>query len=119
MGNIKRIEIDETWADSTIIEAGDFVFVGYCMDNEGESIEEQMQGAFDVLEERLKKVGLTLESVVKMDCLFKNIADLEVLPLIIKDRFHGKYPTRKAYETKFIREGIEFQIDAIAYKGDH
>ena len=31
MSEIKRIEVDEFWADSTIIEAGDFVFVGYCM----------------------------------------------------------------------------------------
>lgn len=119
MSKINRIEIDEYWADSTIIEAGDFVFVGYCMKNEGQSIENQIQGAFDVLEERLTKVGLSLESVVKMDCLFKDIKDLEVLPLIIKDRFNGKYPVRKAFETKFIREDIHFQIDAIAYKGNN
>lgn len=117
MENINRIEIDEKWADSTIIEAGEYVFVGYCMENEGQAVEEQMHGAFDVLEERLKKVGLTLESVVKMDCLFKDIADLVVLPNVIRERFNGRYPTRKAYETKFIREGISFQIDAIAYKG--
>jgi len=36
---------------------------------------------------------------------------------IIKKRFDGKYPARKAFETKFIREGISFQIDAIAFKG--
>lgn len=117
MGIINRMEMDEKWADSTIIEAGEYVFVGYCMKNEGQPIEEQMHGAFDVLEERLRKVGLTLESVVKMDCLFKDIMDLGVLPHVIKDRFNGNYPTRKAYETKFIREGIDFQIDAIAYKG--
>jgi enamine deaminase RidA (YjgF/YER057c/UK114 family) len=39
------------------------------------------------------------------------------LPAIIKKRFDGRYPTRKAYETTFIRDGINFQIDAIAYKG--
>lgn len=117
MGNISRIEIDEKWADSAIIEAGEYVFIGYCMGNEGQPIEEQMQGAFDVLEERLNKVGLTMKSVVKMDCLFKDIMDLNVLPKVIKDRFNGNYPARKAYETKFIREGINFQIDAIAYKG--
>lgn len=116
MGDIKRIEIDEYWADSTIIEAGDFVFIGYCMKNEGENIEMQIIGAFDVLEARLEMVGLTLESVVKMDCLFKNIKDLDYLPAIIKNKFNGKYPTRKAFETKFIRDGIDFQIDAIAYK---
>ena len=117
MSEIKRIETDEFWADSTIIEAGDFVFVGYCMANEGKSVEEQMHGAIDTLEGRLQKVGLTLESVVKMDCLFKDINDLNVLPSVLKERFKGKYPTRKAYTTEFIREGISFQIDAVAYKG--
>lgn len=117
MSEIIRKEVDERWADSAIIEVGEFVFVGYCMRNEGESIELQINGAFDALEERLATVGLSLESVVKMDCLFKDINDLDYLPEIIKKRFGGKYPTRKAFETKFIREGIAFQIDAIAYKG--
>lgn len=116
MSEIKRIEVDEYWADSTIIEAGDFVFIGYCMANEGKSIQEQINGAIDVLESRLKKVGLTLESVVKMDCLFKDIEDLNILPEVLKERFAGKYPVRKAFTSDFIREGIRFQIDAIAYK---
>ena len=54
MSEIKRIETDEFWADSTMIEAGNYVFVGYCMGNEGKSIEEQIHGAVDVLERRLK-----------------------------------------------------------------
>lgn len=116
MSDINRIEIDEDWADSTIIEAGDYVFVGYCMKNEEKGIEEQIDGAFDVLEDRLRMAGLSLESVVKIDCLFKNIEDLTYLPAITKKRFQGKYPARKAYETNFIREGILFQIDAIAYR---
>ena len=116
MSKINRIETDEFWADSTIIEAGNFVYTSYCMKNEGEPIENQINGAIDVLEERLKKIGLTLESVVQMDCLFANIADLNFLPGVLKNRFKGKYPARKAYETKFIREGIKFQIDAVAFK---
>jgi len=114
---IKRLEVDEFWADSTVIEAGDYVFVGYCMGNEGQPVEAQMDGAFDTLESRLKMAGLGLDSVVKMDCLFKDISDLNYLAAAIKKRFNGKYPTRKAYTTDFIREGILFQIDAIAYKG--
>ncbi len=116
MSEIKRVETDDFWADSTVIEAGDFVFVGYCMANEGKPIKDQINGAIDVLEKRLDIVGLTLESVVKMDCLFKNIEDLNSLPEVLKERFKGKYPTRKAYTSDFIREGIDFQIDAIAYK---
>lgn len=116
MSEIKRIEVDEFWADSTIIEAGEYVFVAYCMGNEDKSIEEQINGAIDVLEKRLSIAGLSLESVVKMDCLFKNIEDLNYLSDIIKNRFFGKYTTRKAFTSDFIREGIKFQIDAIAYK---
>ena len=116
MAEIKRIEVDDFWADSTIIEAGDYVFVGYCMGNEGKPIEAQIHGAIDVLESRLKMAGLTLESVVKMDCLFQDINDLNVLPAVLKNRFAGKYPARKAYTSDFIREGIRFQLDAIAYK---
>lgn len=80
----KRIEVDEFWVDSTIIEAGDYVFIGYCMGNEGQSIEEQIEGAFTTLENRLAMVW---------------------------------YPVRKAFTSDFIREGICFQIDAIAYIG--
>lgn len=93
------------------------MFVAYCMGNEGQSIEDQMNGAFTTLESRLAMAGLGLDSVVKMDCLFKDISDLNYLSDIIKERFNGKYPTRKAYTTDFIREGILFQVDAIAYKG--
>ncbi|PKM41254.1 MAG: RidA family protein [Firmicutes bacterium HGW-Firmicutes-9] len=117
MADIIRTEISEEWAHSGVVEAGKYVFVSYCMANEGQPIENQINGAFDILNERLGTVGLTLESVVKMDCLFKDISDLLYLGDIIKERFNGKYPARKAFETKFIREGIRFQIDAIAYKG--
>lgn len=117
MSEINRIETDDYWADSTIIEAGDFVYTSYCMKNEGQSIENQIDGAIDVLEDRLKKVGLNLEAVVQMDCLFADISDLNSLPEVLKKRFKGKYPARKAYETRFIRDGIKFQIDAVAYKG--
>ena len=117
MNNIKRTEISDEWAHSGIVEAGDYVFISYCMGNEGQTIENQINGAFDVLNKRLQTIGLTLEAVVKMDCLFKDIMDLSFLGEIIKERFDGKYPARKAFETRFIREGIRFQIDAIAFKG--
>jgi len=116
MSEIIRSEIDEVWAHSAVVQAGNNVYISYCMKNEGESIENQINGAFDVLSDRLKTIGLTLESVVQMDCLFKDIHDLSYMEKIIKQRFNGKYPARKAFETKFLREGISFQIDAIAYK---
>ena len=115
---IERLQTDEFWVDSTVIEAGDFVFAGYCMGNEGGTIQEQINGAIDTLEKRLKLAGLTLESVVKMDCMFRNIGDLDYLADILRERFQGRYPTRKAFTTDFLREGMSFQIDAIAYRAN-
>ena len=117
MGRIERMDVDTQWAHSAVVEAGDFVFISYCMRNEGQPIQEQINGAFDVLAERLALAGLPIESVVKLDCLFKDIADLSFLAPIIEERFHGMYPARKAFETAFIRDGISFQIDAIAFRG--
>jgi enamine deaminase RidA (YjgF/YER057c/UK114 family) len=114
---IKRTELSEEWAHSGVVEAGGYVFISYCMGNEGQSVENQINGAFDLLEKRLESIGLNLESVVKMDCLFKDIMDVHLLGKIIKDKFNEKYPARKAFETKFLREGILFQIDAIAFRG--
>jgi len=51
-----------------------------------------------------------------MDCLFKDINDLMYLGEIIKQRFEKRNPVRKAYETKFIRNEISFQVDMIAYR---
>lgn len=116
MNEIKRFEVNETWAHSGIIQAGDFCFLSYCVGNIGGTIEQQINGAFDVMEERLALVELTLENVVHMDCLFKNIWDIPVMEKVIKERFHGKYPARKSIQTEFADpNNLLFQVDAIAY----
>ena len=79
MREIIRTEIDNEWAHSAIVEAGDYVYISYCMKNEGQSIENQINGAFDVLSERLEMIGLSLKYVVQMDCLFRDIKDLSFL----------------------------------------
>ena len=89
MGEIERYDVSEEWAHSGIIKAGDFCFLGYCVGNVGETIEEQINGAFDNMEERLALVGLTLESVVQMDCLFRDVWNIPVMEKIIKERFGG------------------------------
>ena len=117
MQNIIRSDINKEWMHAGIVEAGDYVYISYCMANEGQSAENQINGAFDVLTERLESINLTLDSVIKIDCLFKDIMDLAFLSAIIEEKFKGNYPARKAFETRFIRDGIVFQIDAVAYKG--
>ena len=121
MSEIIRHDISEEWAHSGIVEAGDFAFISYCVGNIGQSIENQINGAFDHLSERLKSIGLTLESVVKFDALFRDVWDIPIMEKVVKERFRGKYPARKSIQTEFAhkggQEGLLFQLDAIAYKG--
>jgi len=117
INRIKRHEIDDDWAHSAIVEAGGFAFISYCMGNVGEPIDGQINGAIDTLEQRLQSIGLTLESVVKMDCLFKTIDDLPAIKQVFHDRFHSVYPSRKAVQSDFVVEGLLFQLDAIAFRG--
>ena len=118
---IERFDVNEDYAHSGVIKAGDFYFLGYCVGNVGGTIEEQVNGAFDHMERRLALVGLTLENVVQIDCLFRDIWNIPVMEDIIRKRFHGKYPVRKSIQTNFAHKGGEngllFQVDGVAYGG--
>ncbi|WP_086349768.1 RidA family protein [Candidatus Enterococcus clewellii] len=122
MSQIDRKDINEDWAHTGVAKAGDFVFTSYCVGPIGESIENQIAGAFDMLEERLNMFGLTIDSVVKIEALFRDIWDIPVLEKILKERFKEKnYPVRKSIQTEFAHKGgsngMLFQLDAIAYAG--
>ena len=80
---IERYDVNAEWAHCGIIKAGDFCFLNYCVGNVGGSIEQQVNGAFDEMEKRLALVGLTLENVVQMDCLFRDIWDIPVMEKVI------------------------------------
>ncbi len=120
MRKIVRSDINEEWAHSGLVEAGNLVFVGYCVGNIGKPIEDQINGAFDHLAERLNSIGLPLESVVKIDCLFRDVWNIPIMEAIIKERFNGKYPARKSIQTEFAHRGgdagLQFQLDAVAYR---
>ena len=120
MGIIRRSDLNEEWAHSGVVEAGNLVFVSYCVGNIGKPIEAQVNGAFDHLEARLWSVGLHLTSVDKLDALFRDIWDIPVMEKVIKERFRGKYPARKSIQTEFAhrggQDGLLFQLDAVAYR---
>ncbi len=98
MSEIKRFDINEDWAHSGMIQAGDFCYLGYCVGNVGGTIEEQIRGAFEHMEYRLSLVGLTLEDVIQMDCLFRDIWHIPVLEEVMKEKFNGKYPVRNLFK---------------------
>jgi len=122
MSKIVRSEVNEEGAHSGVIEAGNLIFVAYCVGNIGQSIENQINGAVDHLTERLESIGLSLESVVQMDCLFRDIWNIPVMEKVLKERFQGKYPVRKSIQTEFAHRGgsdggLLFQLDAVAFRG--
>jgi|SRR5690554_965992 enamine deaminase RidA (YjgF/YER057c/UK114 family) len=121
MSKIERGDVNEEWAHSGYVVAGDYVFLNYCVGNVGKSVKEQIEGALDNMEERLEKVNLTLEDVVKVDALFRDVWNIPIMEEVFKKRFKGKYPARKTISTDFAHaggpNGLEFQIDGIAYKG--
>jgi len=124
MGDIKRYNLDKYTAEqcaySEIVEAGDFVFLTFCVGNVGKTVEEQVHGALDEMESRLSKVGLTLESVVKVDVMMKDPWNIPAMEKVFKERFKGVYPARKTISTEFAHNGgengLQVQIDAIAYR---
>ena len=117
---IIRHDISDELALSGIVEAGDFAFISFCVGNYGQPIEAQINGVFDDLERRLDIIELTLESVVKIDAMFRDVWNIPVMEKVIKERFKGKYPARKSIQTEFAhrggQEGLLFQLDAVAYK---
>ena len=124
MSGIKRYNLDNDIAErnaySEIVEAGDFVFLSFCAGNVGQSVEAQVNGALDDMVERLKKVGLTLESVVKVDVMMKDPWNIPAMEKVFKERFKGVYPARKTISTEFAHNGgengLQVQIDAVAYR---
>ncbi|MFR4352580.1 MAG: RidA family protein [Roseburia sp.] len=121
MSTIERFDVSEDWAHTGIIKAGDFYFLSYCVGNIGQPIEAQINGAIDHMERRLKLVGLSLDNVVQMDCLFRDVWNIPIMEKVIKERFNGKYPVRKSIQTNFAHiggeNGLLFQLDGIAYAG--
>lgn len=121
MGNIIRHEINEEYAFAGFVEAGDFIFLSFCVGNVGGSVEEQVEGALNNMSERLAKVNLSLDSVVKLDVLLRDVWDIPVMEKVFKERFKGNYPARKTISTEFAHvggpDGLKVQMDAVAYRG--
>jgi len=124
MSKIKRHSINKDFAEqcaySEIVEAGDFVYLNFCVGNIGQTVEAQVHGALNNMEKRLLTVGLTLESVVKVDVMMKDPWNLPTLEKVFKERFNGVYPARKTIATEFAHnggeKGLQVQIDAVAFR---
>jgi len=121
MSGITRCDTNQEWAHAGYVVAGDFVFLSYCAGNIGDSVEAQVHGALDHMEEKLAKVDLTLRDVVQVDVLLRDVWNIPFMEKVFKERFKGEYPARKTIETNFAHaggpEGLHVQIDGNAYRG--
>lgn len=119
MNEIVRLDVNEEYAYSGIVEAGDFIFLSFCVGNVGGSAGEQVEGALNDMSRRLQLVNLQLDAVVKVDILLRDVWDIPVMEEVFKRRFKGKYPARKTISTEFAHvggpDGLKVQIDAVAY----
>lgn len=125
MNGIIRKNLDEQtakeYAYSEMVEAGGFVFLTFCVGNVGQSVEMQVHGALDHMEQRLNKIGLNLSHVVKVDVMMKDPWNIPAMEKVFKERFGDHLPARKTIATEFAHrggeQGLQVQIDAIAYRG--
>lgn len=118
---IIRSLINEIFAFSGIVEAGDFAFLSFCVGNVGKPVEAQVNGALDDMTQRLETIGLTLDAVVQVTVMLRDPWNIPIMEQVFKERFKGKYPARKTISTEFAHDGgpdgLHVQIDAIAYRG--
>jgi 2-iminobutanoate/2-iminopropanoate deaminase len=119
MKEIVRKDINEEYSYSGVVKAGNLVFLTFCVGNVEKSVKEQVEGALDDMERRLKLVGLGLEHVVQVNVLFRDVWNIPIMEKVFKTRFKGAYPARKTIQTEFAHkgglEGLQVQIDSIAY----
>lgn len=121
MSQIIRGDINEGYAYSGYVKAGDFVFLNFCVGNVGKSIKEQVEGALDNMENRLQELNLTLDDVVQVNVLMRDVWNIPIMEEVFKERFKNGYPARKTISTEFAHkggsEGLHVQIDGVAYAG--
>ena len=124
MGEIVRMNLNDQFANdcaySEVVVAGEWVYLNFCVGNVGENVEAQVHGALDNMEARLALVELTLDDVVKVDVLMKDPWNIPTMEKVFAERFKGNYPARKTIATEFAHkggeDGLQVQIDAVAYK---
>ncbi len=113
MSQLKRISTPFSYSSAVL--AGDLVFLGLHR-GFGDSFPEQLESTFDNLRETLSELGLTLESVVKVNVWLKDIRDLPEMEKRFADHFEkGRFPARMTSTTEFIDADCLLMIDGVAY----
>jgi 2-iminobutanoate/2-iminopropanoate deaminase len=115
MSTVRRLPTPHSYSSAVV--AGDYVFLGLHR-GAGETFAAQLAATFDGLRATLAEVGLTLESVVKVNVWLKHIGDLPEMEKLFGRTFaQGQYPARMTATTEFIDDDCLLMIDGVAYRG--
>lgn len=103
------------WANKVL---KDYIIKGYAINDK------RLEALQKTVEIQAKMLATAIEGdsdeVLKAVNLYTQALTL-LMESIIRERFNGKYPVRKSIQTEFAhiggKEGLQFQVDAVAYCG--
>ena len=110
----------DTYDISTFAIQGDIVYIshfGGSYDQEGNkllSAEEQTLQAFRNLEKALKEINLSLDHLLKVTVILRDIADFDAMHKAWKQIFTKEYPTRTTITSNFVDDFCRVQIEGVA-----
>jgi 2-iminobutanoate/2-iminopropanoate deaminase len=110
----------DTFDLSTFVIQGDTVHIGHfggIYDHDGNqlpTIEEQTTQTFKNLEIALAEIDLTLENMLKVTVILRNISDFQGMHRTWKQIFKSKFPCRTTITSDFIDVACLIQIDGVA-----
>ena len=113
MSELKRITTPYSY--SLAVVAGDYVFLGLHRGS-GDRFCDQFENTMACLKATLAELGLTLDSVVKVNVWLKNIKDLPEMEKLFNHYFENdQYPARMTATTEFIDVDCLLMVDGVAY----
>lgn len=120
MPNRITIKPYDSYDVSTFVIQGDIVYIGHfggCYNEEGNklfSVEEQTIQTFRNLEKALKGINLSMDNLLKVTVILKDIADFDAMHKAWKQIFTKEYPVRTTITSDFVEDHCRVQIEGIA-----
>lgn len=119
---IDRIILEpyDTFDISTFVVHKDTLYIGHFggMYNDAgkklHTIEEQTQQTFQNLAKALKAVDLSLESLIKVTVILRDISDFQGMHAVWKQVFTSVYPVRTTITSAFVDDHCLIQIEGVA-----
>ncbi|GBG57168.1 reactive intermediate/imine deaminase [Sporomusaceae bacterium FL31] len=113
--NVSTRYCDHTYSPAII--AGEFIFVSHQSGRQDSlDITIQLATCFENLKLVLAEVGASLEDVVQINLILKNIADFAKARSVFPQYFHNGFSVCSAITEEFVSPSCLCQIDAVAYK---